>query len=253
MIIDSHCHLDFEAFDADRDAVLESAYEADIRHIVIPGVMASTWPRISQLCEHYPQLHPCYGLHPYFIDRHSDDDITSLDTWLTEHNAVAVGECGLDYYLKELDKSRQQFFFAAQLELARKHQLPVVIHARKSTEDVIQAIRNVPGLSGMIHSYAGSYEQAIQLIDLGFYLSFGGPVTNPGAAKLHKLIRRLPLESILVETDAPDQPVASARGQRNEPAFITEVIQAIAELQDTDTDEVAMVTSDNAQRLFQLV
>ncbi len=253
MIIDSHCHLDFDDFEPDRDAVLQRAYEAGIRHIIIPGVTAEHWPRMQSLCEQYPQLHPCYGLHPYFIDEHNPQHIDALDNWLEEYPAIAVGECGLDYYLKHLDKEQQRFYFEAQLQLAQKHQLPVVIHARKSTEDVIHCIRNFPGLTGMIHSYSGSYEQAIQLIDLDFYLSFGGPITYPNAARLHKLLRQLPIESILVETDAPDQPVASARGQRNEPAHITEVIQSLAELQQLDSDEVAMVTSENAQRLFQLV
>lgn len=253
MIIDSHCHIDFPVFDDDRDIVLDKASRAGVEKIIVPGVMHSSWPAIQQCCEQYPQLYPCYGLHPYFIDQHTDSDLQALDQWLSDHNPVALGECGLDYFLKDLDRDRQNYFFQQQLDLALSHNLPVVIHARKSTEDVIQAIRQRPGLRGMIHSYSGSYEQAVKLIDLDFYLSFGGPITSPNANKLRKLVTALPLESLLVETDAPDQPVYQSESRRNEPSCIVHVVETIANLHETDADEVAMITRDNAIQLFQLV
>ena len=253
MIIDSHCHIDFADFDSDRDAVLQHAYSLGIHKIVVPGVMQSSWQKIKDCCDTYPQLYPCYGLHPYFINQHRKDDLIKLSEWIQTNRAVAIGECGLDYYLKNLDKTSQQFYFEKQLDIAIEHNLPVVIHARKSTEDVILAIKQRPSLRGMIHSYSGSYEQALQLIDKNFYLSFGGPVTHDKSTKLRKLVASLPLSSILVETDAPDQPTAQARSRRNEPANITEVIQSVASLHNTNIDEVSRITSENAKTLFQLV
>ncbi len=253
MIIDSHCHLDFSAFDADRGQVLEHAISLGVEKIIVPGVMRKSWGNIKRCCEQYPQLYPCYGLHPYFIEQHSEDDLQRLDRWLRDEHPVALGECGLDFFLKDLDRDKQHYYFEQQLDLALAHQLPVVIHARKSTEHIVQAIKKRPGLRGMIHSYSGSYEQAVKLIDLDFYLSFGGPVTNPNASKLRKLVQSLPLECLLVETDAPDQPIYQAASKRNEPACIVQVVEAIAELHDTDADEIAMVTRENAIQLFQLV
>lgn len=157
------------------------------------------------------------------------------------------------FFLRELDRESQQFYFEQQLDIALQTDLPVVIHARKSTEAVINAIRQRPGLRGMVHSYSGSYEQAVKLIDLGFYLSFGGPLTFQQASRLRKLVAQLPLDSILVETDAPDQPGQMANRQRNEPAFIVEVVEQIALLQHTDTRRVADITTENAKALFQLV
>lgn len=253
MIIDSHCHIDFDVFDIDRDAVLKHASSLGIHKIIVPGVMQNTWQKIKDCCDNYPQLYPCYGLHPYFIHQHSTEDLDKLSGWVQDNKAVAIGECGLDYYLKNLDKASQQFYFEKQLDIAIEHNLPVVIHARKSTEDVIMAIKQRPSLRGMIHSYSGSYEQAIQLIDRNFFLSFGGPVTYEKSTKLRKIVASLPLESILVETDAPDQPTAHAKNSRNEPANITEVIQSIAHLHGSDTDEVARITSENAKTLFHLI
>ena len=253
MIIDSHCHIDFNEFDKDRDEVLQRAKKLGIEKIIVPGVQQNTWQRIKLYSQTYPQLYPCYGLHPYFISEHKKSDINLLQIAIEENSPVGVGECGLDFFLKDLDREKQQFYFEQQLDLAIQFNLPAVIHARKSTEAVINAIKKRPGLRGMIHSYSGSYEQAIQLIDLGFYLSFGGPITYDKSTRLHKLVARLPLSSLLVETDAPDQPGANTDSNRNEPAFILDVIQSMAHLHNKETDEIASITTDNANTLFQLV
>lgn len=253
MIIDSHCHLDFKDFDDDREEVIERANKAGIKKIIIPGVMQGTWKNILSCCTKYPQLYACYGLHPYFIEQHQKSDLDSLNDWIETHKPIAVGECGLDFFLKDLDAEKQTFYFQQQLDIASNHKLPVVIHARKSTEAVINAIKKHPHLTGMIHSYSGSYEQAVKLIDLGFYLSFGGPVTYENSTRLRKVVQSLPLENILVETDAPDQPVSNATSKRNEPAYITSVIKHIAHLHNTDDASIANITSENAKKLFQLV
>jgi TatD DNase family protein len=253
VIIDSHCHIDFNDFDADRNEVIQRAQQLGVEKIIVPGVQRTRWDRVRDCCDAYPALYPCYGLHPYFIAEHHRDDIDALARYIEQHRPVAIGECGLDFFLKQLDREQQHFYFEQQLDIALQADLPVVIHARKSSEAVIDAIKQRPGLRGMIHSYSGSYQQAVKLIDLGFYLSFGGPVTFEKSTRLRGLVSQLPLDSILVETDAPDQPGQMANGQRNEPAFIAEVVEQIAQLHHTDINRVAAITTENAKALFQLV
>lgn len=252
MIIDSHCHIDFETFDEDREQVLTRARELGIQKIIVPGISVATWPRVKSVCQLHPELYPAYGLHPYYIDQHSDADLVVLDNWLNHENAIAVGECGLDYYLKHLDQTKQLHLFENQLRLAEKYSLPLVIHSRKATEQVIQCLKKRPELTGMIHSYSGSYEQALQLIDMGFYLSFGGPVTYPKASRLRQLVSQLPMEALLVETDAPDQPDLKHHGLRNEPAYISNVIEQISQLKDIPIEQVMNITTDNAKQLFSI-
>lgn len=252
MIIDSHCHFDFDGFDENREQVLQRARDQGVNKIIVPGVKASSWHRVKAVCEQYTECVPCYGLHPYFIDEHRQQDIDELDRWLGEERPVAVGECGLDFYLQELDPDKQMEFFEAQLALAEKHDIPLVIHARKATEQVIQALRRYKNLRGMMHSYSGSLEQARQLIDINFYLSFGGAITYDRAKRLHRMIAELPLDHLLVETDAPDQPVQSHQGEINEPGYITEVVETLARLQTTTTSNIVESTRVNAERLFAL-
>lgn len=252
MIIDSHCHIDFEAFDDDRSQVIQRANQAGVKKIIVPGVINETWDKIISCCNEFTGLYPCYGLHPYFINKHQPQHLINLKNYLNKHKPVAVGECGLDFFLKNLDINQQIFYFEQQLDIALEFNLPVVVHARKSTEAVIKAIKKRPGLRGMIHSYSGSYEQALQLIKLGFYLSFGGPVTHEKSTRLRKILQKLPLDSVLIETDAPDQPTANAKNNRNEPLFILEVLDSIASLHNTSSDAVANITSKNAGELFNL-
>ncbi|MCW8933174.1 MAG: TatD family hydrolase [Gammaproteobacteria bacterium] len=252
MIIDSHCHIDFDAFDDDRAQVIQRANQAGIKKIIIPGVINDTWDKIISCCNEFTGLYPCFGLHPYFTNKHQPQHLLNLKNYLDKHKPVAVGECGLDFFLKDLDEHQQRFYFEQQLDIALEFNLPVVIHARKSTEAVIKAIKKRPGLRGMIHSYSGSYEQALQLIKLGFYLSFGGPVTYEKSTRLRKMLQKLPLDSVLVETDAPDQPPVSAKNNRNEPLFILDVIESIASLHNSSTETISSITSKNAGDLFKL-
>jgi len=252
MIIDSHCHIDFDIFDNDRQQVIQHALDLNINKIIVPSVMKSRWEKINVCCKQHPELYPCYGLHPYFLNQHKPQHLSDLQTYIAKNKPVAIGECGLDFFLKNLNIESQTFYFEKQLDMAVEFNLPIVIHARKSTQAVISAIKNRPSLRGMIHSFSGSYEQAIQLIKLGFYLSFGGPITYEKSTRLRKLVAKLPLESLLVETDSPDQPVASAAGNRNEPAFIIEVIEHIATLHNTSSNNIANITSNNVMELFDL-
>jgi len=249
-IVDSHCHLDFDAFDCDRNTVIERARSNGIKHIVIPGVQRSSWDLIRSISDSNPQLHACYGLHPYLAGEHTDDDIEQLRHWLDNNECVAVGECGLDYRSNQADRSVQLKFFNAQIEIALMTGKPVVIHSVRATEDVINSIKNHPGIRGMIHSYSGSYEQAMQLINLGFYISVGGAITYDNAKKLRATAGKIPLDSILLETDAPDQADADHFSQRNEPAYLVNVLKCLSELRDEPIEEIAAQTTMNAQELF---
>ncbi len=249
-LVDSHCHLDAPEFDADRGAVVQRARAAGVVHQVIPAIGAAGWPKLKALCAETEGLHPAYGLHPMFLDAHEDAHLQALENWLRDERAVAVGECGLDYFVEGLDHDRQQVVFDAQLALAKQFELPVIVHARRAVDAVIASIRRFPGVRGVIHSYSGSAEQARQLWDLGFLLGLGGPVTYQRANRLRRLAAEMPLEFLLLETDAPDQPDAAHRGQRNEPARLTEVLDTIAQLRGEPLEHIAEATTANARRLF---
>ena len=152
MIVDSHCHLDFAEFDSQREQVLQRARAQGVEKIIVPGVRSTSWHNIKQLCQQYTQCFPAYGLHPYFIAQHKRSDIDLLEQWLHLEQPIGVGECGLDFYLQELDRNKQCEFFEAQLALAERYNLPVIIHSRKATEQVIQILRGFRKLRGMIHS-----------------------------------------------------------------------------------------------------
>lgn len=251
-LIDSHCHLDFDVFDHDRDEVIQRAMASGIEHIVLPGTQAHRWSKLAGLCTQHQHLHACFGLHPYFIDAHDRQDIDRLAVWLETNQHVAVGECGLDFRSGQADRKQQQFYFSAQLDIAGQMNMPVVIHSVRATEQVIATLRDYPGLTGMVHSYSGSYEQAMQLIDMGFYLSFGGAISYPNAKRVREVAARLPLSHLLIETDAPDQPDVQHAGGRNEPGFLQHTLATLTELRDEPVHDIARHSHDNALRLFNI-
>jgi len=251
-LIDSHAHFDDESFDPDRAEALRRAEAAGVEAQVIPAVKADWWPRIRQLCRDYPSLHATYGLHPMFLADHRPDHLDLLADWIELEKPVAIGECGLDFYIDDPQPEQQQHYFEGQLAIASERGLPVIIHARRSVEEVINTLRRYPTVVGMLHSYAGSEQQALRLIEMGFYLSFGGPITYERAKRLHQLVKNLPLSSILLETDAPDQPGSQHRGERNEPAYLPEVLAVVSQLRDEAPEVIAAQTSANTRRLFRL-
>jgi TatD DNase family protein len=252
MLTDSHCHLDAGEFDPDRDAVVGRARQAGVLRQVVPATEAAGWPRLREVCARDPGLFAAYGLHPMFLAAHRPRHLDALGEWIERERPVAVGECGLDFHVEGLEHDAQHRYFQGQLQLAREFDLPLIVHARKATEAVIVAIRKVGGLRGVVHSYAGSEEQARQLWDNGFMIGLGGPVTYERARRLRRLVASMPLEQLLLETDAPDQPDAEHRGQRNEPARLPLVCRTIAALRGQDPEHIAAATSDNAARLFAL-
>lgn len=250
--IDSHCHLDAPEFDVDRAQVIERAAVANVIAQIIPAISARTFPDLAALCRGRSDLFAAYGLHPIFLDEHADDDVAQVRAAILRDGAVAVGECGLDFYIEGLDPERQRALFDAQLHLAKELDLPLILHARRAVDEVILKLRRIGGLRGVVHSFSGSEEQARQLFVLGFHLGIGGPITYERAQRLRRLVAAMPIEHLLLESDAPDQPNASARGVRNEPCSIVEVAQTIAALRNVTLEEIAAATTANARRLFRL-
>lgn len=251
-VIDSHVHLDAPEFDADRAAVLADARRLGVDGFVVPAVGYAGFRALAALSAAEADVHPAYGLHPMYLAEHDDADPERLTTWLEDHPAVAIGECGLDFFVTGLDADRQRRLFDAQLRIARDAGLPVILHARKAVDEVSAMLRRVGRLSGVVHSFSGSIDQAQRLIDLGFRLGFGGPITYPRASRLRHLVASLPVEALLAETDAPDQPLCGRQGQRNSPACLPQVIETMAELRQVPVPVLAAQLDANARALFRL-
>jgi len=251
-LVDTHAHLDDRSFDADRGEMFDRASQVGVRRWIVPAIDRGNWEAIEVLCAAREGAFPAYGLHPLLIDAHRDEHLDELPAWLDGHGAIAVGEIGLDFYVEGLDRVRQREVFARQLDIAKEHDLPVIVHARRAFEETIHTLRRIGGLRGVVHSFSGSEEQARQLVDLGFHLGIGGPVTYEGANRIRRVVAGMPLEWLLLETDAPDQPCAHRRGIRNEPAFMTDVLETIASLRDVSAEDIAAATTANAMKLFKL-
>jgi TatD DNase family protein len=258
MLIDSHCHLDADEFDGDRAAVIARARAAQVETQVIPAIALSGFEKLRDLCASHDGLHAAYGLHPMFLAEHRPEHLLTLREWIKREHPVAIGECGLDFFVEGLDHATQRDYFVGQLELAREFDLPVIVHARRAVEEVIATIRRLgsknqrSALRGVVHSWSGSAEQAHQLYKLGFLIGIGGPVTYARARRLRELVATMPLEFLLLETDSPDQPLEGHRGERNEPARLTGVLATVAALRAMKPNDVARATTQNARRLFRL-
>ncbi|MEJ1098534.1 MULTISPECIES: TatD family hydrolase [unclassified Pseudoxanthomonas] len=256
VLVDSHCHLDASELDHDRDAVIRRARAAGVERQIVPAVDAAGWPKLRDICAADAGLFPAYGLHPMFLSSHRDSHLAELHDWVARERPVAIGECGLDYFVEGLDAEVQQRFFEGQLVLARDFDLPVIVHARRAVDAVIAAIKRIGGagssrgLRGVVHSFSGSIEQARQLWDLDFLIGLGGPVTYDRAKRLHRLVAEMPLDRLLLETDSPDQPDSEIRGQRNEPARLIFICETIARLRGEEPSTIASATTRNAERLF---
>ncbi|MFQ5642990.1 MAG: TatD family hydrolase [Thiogranum sp.] len=251
-LVDTHCHLDLEAFDADREQVLERARRSGVRRLLVPAVDAAHWDSLLRLCRSDDCLYPALGLHPVFLQSHRSADIASLASAVRKHRPVAIGETGLDYFVRELDRAQQQSLFEAQLDVARKADLPVVLHVRKAHDQVLSTLRRIPVPGGTVHAFNGSLQQAQQYIDMGFKLGFGGTMTYPRSSKIRQLAGDLPVDAIVLETDAPDMTVAAHQGERNSPEYLPDCLLALAEVRGAGPDELAQQTTHNACSVFSL-
>ena len=257
-IVDTHCHLDFPVFDSDRDAVLDACAKNHVTDLVIPAVSQPTWRKTIALCHEHSNLHLALGLHPLFVEQHEPQHLNELDQLITQHNGdtsknvIAVGEIGLDFYLKHLDQEKQVVFFTKQLIIAKQHRLPVIIHNRKAHDLCINLLDEHKIKGGIIHAFNGSLQQAYKYHELGFKLGFGGMLTFKRSNKLRKLAEKLPLECIVLETDAPDMTVAQHRGQRNSPAYLPFILESLAEIRAEKIETIAQQTSMNARNVLKI-
>ncbi|MGH8212161.1 MAG: TatD family hydrolase [Rhodanobacteraceae bacterium] len=250
-LFDSHAHLDAQEFDVDRNEAFAAARKAGVQEMLVPAIFASNWQAVRDLCAAKTGLYPAYGLHPLYLPRHSDHDLDLLRAWLQQHQAAALGECGLDFHDPALDRQRQMDLLRGQLRLAHEFDRPLVLHARGAFEQVILELRKFDGaLRGVVHSFSGSAEQAKRLWEMGFLIGIGGPVTYERARRLRRVVAEMPIEFLLLETDSPDQPDAAHRGRRNEPARLIEVLHCVAGLRDQSPADIARATTANARKLF---
>ncbi len=250
-LMDSHCHLDFAPFDGDRDLVLAECQQLGIERLLLPGVTAPQWTQLAALSAQHAQLCFTAGLHPYWVAEHSEDDLQQLAQLLANPPAqlVGVGECGLDRMLAEPDFDKQLHLFEAQLQLAQQFKLPVVIHVRKAHSEVQQLLKRYP-VQGVIHAFSGSYELGCHYIELGMYLGIGGTLTYPRAQKTRRAVAQLPLERLLLETDAPEMPPYGFQGQRNQPQRLLQVVASLAALRTEPRAALLQQLWHNSQLLF---
>ena len=251
-IIDSHCHLDMPDFEQDRPRVLRNARQLGVKGFVIPGTTANRWQRVLEIAGKHDDIWPALGLHPYYCDEHSVSHLEQLARLSHRAKPVAIGEIGLDRFLPQLDEKKQLFYLEAQLDLARKMDLPVILHIRKANDMLLQILKQHPVKGGICHAFNGSLQQAHKFIDWGFCLGFGGMLTFEHSRKLRRLAKELPLSAIVLETDAPDMPGARHRYQRNSPEYLPEVLTVLETLRGETREVIAHQTTLNLQQLLKL-
>ena len=260
MFIDTHCHLNFHQFDDDRDAVVQRAWEAGVAVIINPAVDLATSRQAIELAERYPGVYAQVGVHPNDTADFGPETVAELAELAAHPKVVAIGEIGLDYYWERVPHDRQWAAFEAQLELAARLDLPVVLHCRDAHADLRDVLRKwVPGaqmqrgagaILGVMHAYSGDQAMAEEAFGWNMALSFGGPLTFRNARDLHALLERLPLARIMLETDAPYLTPHPHRGKRNEPAYIPLIAQGLAQIKGVDAAAVGQATSALAQAVF---
>jgi len=252
MLIDTHCHLDAAEFDADRDIVAEQAEQAGVGAIVVPSVEPSNFQHVIDVSSQYPHCYFALGLHPMYIDMASPSDIKRLHALIKQqlsnnNKLVAVGEIGLDFFVTQQNRETQEYFFTEQLKVAQDFNLPVILHVRRAVDDILKNLRRYPVSGGIAHAFNGSRQQADAFIQMGFKLGFGGAMTYPRALKIRELAQTLPLESIVLETDAPDIPPEWIGNKaRNTPAELAKIAQILAELRGIEVTQIIEITSKNA-------
>ena len=249
-LIDTHIHLDAAEFDADRDAVLHAARAAGVGCFVVPAVDRDSFKRVRALAAIHPDVRFALGIHPMYVGAARDADLELLTDALTEGGAVAVGEIGLDQFVRTPEIGLQERFFAAQLKLARRFDLPVILHVRRAVDLILKHLRRVEVCGGIAHAFNGSRQQAEILISMGFKLGFGGAMTFDGSRRIRALATDLPLEAIVLETDAPDIPPAWAQGGRNDACNLRRFAETLADLRGDTVEQVARTTSQNARSVL---
>lgn len=253
-LIDSHCHMDVEQFDADRADTLERAFAAGVRALVVPGIRIPDMPRVIQLAEAHPQVFIGVGVHPHEAHTWTDACGDKLREWAKHPKVVAIGEIGLDHYYPEPPRDVQHRVMVEQVRIAKEVGKPIIVHDRDAHGETLELLKAEldPTVGGVMHCFSGSYEFALECIKAGMVISFAGSLTFKNAHNLQEAAARLPLDKLLIETDSPYLAPVPHRGKRNEPSFVADVARKLSELQAVSVEEVARVTAANARRLFKL-
>jgi TatD DNase family protein len=258
--IDTHCHLDAPEFDPDRAAVRDRARAAGVLRLVLPAVEAAHFSTVRELAHAHGDVY-ALGIHPLYVERAAEADLQQLrrclTAWRDDPRLVAVGEIGLDHFVPDLDRARQERFYTAQLQIARDLDLPVLLHVRRSADALLKGLRRWPVRGGIVHAFNGSAAQAALFVERGFKLGFGGAMTHERALQIRRLAATLPAEALVLETDAPDIPPqwlyrtaaqrAAGATSRNEPAELPRIAETLAALRGWTLDEVAARTAANAR------
>ncbi|MCA1061748.1 TatD family hydrolase [Rossellomorea aquimaris] len=254
MLFDTHVHLNAEQFDEDLEEVISRAREAGVEKMVVVGFDRPTINRAMELIEQYDFLYASIGWHPVDAIDMKDEDLTWIEELSHHKKVVAIGEMGLDYHWDKSPKDIQKEVFRKQIQLAKKVKLPIVIHNRDATQDIVDILREEGAgeVGGIMHCFSGSPEIAQECVDMNFYISLGGPVTFKNAKKPKEVAKEIPLEKLLIETDCPYLAPHPYRGKRNEPAYVKLVAEQIAELKEVSLEEVEKITTENAKKLFNI-
>lgn len=251
--IDTHCHFDFPPFTGDEAASLQRAHDAGVGKIIVPATEAANFSRVMALAENFPALYAALGLHPIVVELHNDESLAQLETLLADRpeKLVAIGEIGLDLYRDDPQFERQQYLLEAQLRLAKRYDLPVILHSRRTHDKLAQHLKrhNLPR-TGVVHGFAGSLQQAERFVQLGYKIGVGGTISYPRASKTRDVMAQLPLSALVLETDAPDMPLNGYQGEPNRPERIQEVFAHLCSLRSEPPEIIAITLMNNTRDLF---
>ena len=251
--VDTHCHFDFPPFTGDEEQSIAKAAEAGVQAIIVPSVEAAYFSRVLDLSTRHPALYAALGLHPIVIERHRNEDIERLDEIVQTagDKLVAIGEIGLDLYREHPHFERQQTILDAQLRLAKRHDLPVILHSRRTHDKLAMHLKRIDlPRKGVVHGFSGSLQQAQRFIELGYKIGVGGPITYPRASKTRDVMAQLPLSALLLETDAPDMPLNGFQGQPNRPEQAARVFATLCELRKETEEAIASALLENTRSVF---
>ncbi len=252
--IDTHCHLDFHAFDDDRAEMIERMTAAGVTRAIVPAISPDNWQVVVDLAKQFDPIWAAVGVHPNSAAHWQDSWLDSIRELAEYSKVVAIGEIGLDYYWDKTPKERQKQAFLTQMTLAHELGLPAIIHNRNSDDDMIMLLADCPqsgsDFPGVLHSFSGDWEMASTALDMGYYLGFTAPITYKNGEKMRSVAGRMPADRILLETDAPFLPPQNFRGKRNEPSYIPLIAQRLAAVRNCSVEQIACQTRANSIRLF---
>jgi TatD DNase family protein len=249
--IDTHTHIYLPEFDDDRDSVMQKAKEANVEITIRPAIDSTTHKTMLRLESTYENCYSMIGLHPCSVNQNYEEELAIINQYLENRKIIAVGEIGLDFYWDKTFTSQQYEAFRKQIQIALQHDLPIVIHSRNAIDECIDVVREYSGIKGVFHCFSGNEEQAREIIELNFLLGIGGVVTFKNSG-LDRMIEKIGLSNVILETDAPYLAPVPFRGKRNEPAYIKLVAEKLSSICNLSVDQIAELTTENARKLFKL-